>query len=85
LVRTSTLTVRALPCGAATFSSVWDLRFSVMRGGVLALAVGAAQVREQLELGVLADRVLRATDGDPRLLELREQPVDGYLQDVGKL
>ena len=45
----------------------------------------AAQVREQLELGLVADQRLRAFDLDARGLELHEQPVDRDLQDFSKL
>ena len=45
----------------------------------------AAQMREQLELGFVADERLGAFDLDSRGLELHEQPVDRDLQDFGKL
>ena len=45
----------------------------------------AAQMREQLELGFVADQRLGAGDLDSGGLELHEQPVDRYLQDLGKL
>src|SRR5690606_14487636 len=52
-------------------------------GRVLA-PVGLAQVRQQLELRILADLVLGALDLDPGLVELDEQPLDGDLQDFCK-
>ena len=45
----------------------------------------AAQVREQLELGLVADQGLGAFDLDARGLQLHQQPVDRDLQDFGKL
>ena len=56
-------------------------------GGLAGLggAMRAAQVREQLELGLVADQRLGACDLDSRGLELHEQPVDRNLQDFGKL
>src|SRR5690606_14802276 len=52
-------------------------------GRVLA-SVRAAQVRQQLELGILADLVLGTLDLDASLVELDEQPLDGDLQDFCK-
>ena len=45
----------------------------------------AAQVREQLELGLVADHGLWAFDLDARGLQLHQQPVDRDLQDFSKL
>ena len=52
--------------------------------GVVA-PVAAAQVREQLVLGILADHVIRAADPDPGLIELLKKPVDRHLQHLGEL
>jgi hypothetical protein len=57
---------------------------SALAGG-LAGAMRAAQVREQLELGLVADQRLWTGDLDARGLQLYEQPVDRDLQDFGKL
>src|SRR5690606_16355401 len=43
-----------------------------------------AQMRQQLELRILADRVVGALDLDTRLVELHEQPLDRHLEDFGK-
>ncbi len=59
-------------------------RRSVARRRVL-LPVAATQKRQQLELGVLADRVFRAADLDTGLIELRKQLLNRYLQYLGKL
>ena len=48
-------------------------------------AVAAPQMGEQLMLRILADHVLRAVDLDPRLIELLQQPIDRYFQDLGEL
>jgi len=90
LLRTSTLTVRARPCGLASFSSDWDLRRSViLRGAASACHVvvpwTAAQVRQQFMLRVLADHVLRTIDPNAGLVELLQQPIDRHLQHLGKL
>ena len=90
LLRTSTLTVRARPCGLASFSSDCDLRRRViLRGAASAcdfvVAVAAAQMRQQLVLRVLADHVLGAVDLDAGLIELLQQPIDRYLQHLGEL
>ncbi len=47
--------------------------------------MGAAQVREQLHLGVVADARVRAFHLDAGLVELHEQPIDRHLQDFSKL
>ena len=60
-------------------------RDAARRGGLVVLAVRPAQVRQQLVLGVLADRVGCSAYPDAGLLELREQLVDRYLQDLGEL
>src|SRR5690606_21027609 len=44
----------------------------------------SAQVRQQLELRILADLVLGALDLDSRLVELHEQPLDRHFEDFGK-
>jgi hypothetical protein len=51
----------------------------------LAAAVAATQMREQFELRVVADSIVRAGDLDAGLIELHEQPIDGHLQDFRKL
>jgi hypothetical protein len=56
-----------------------------IRGLHIVVAVAAAQMRQQLVLGILADHVLSAVDFDPGLIELLQQPVDGYLQHLGEL
>jgi len=48
-------------------------------------AVAATQVREQLELGFLADHILGTGHRNARLVELRNQFVDRYLQYRRKL
>src|SRR5690606_8521325 len=48
-------------------------------------AVRLAQMRQQLELRILADRAFGARDLDTCLVELRKQPVDRHLQYLGKL
>ena len=55
------------------------------RRAFAAAAVAATQVRQQLELGVLADHVLRTGDGDAGLIELCDQAVHRHLQYVGEL
>ena len=55
------------------------------RRPLAAMTVAAAQMRQQLELGFLADHVFRAGHGDAGLIELRDQPVHRDLQYVGKL
>src|SRR5256885_5637986 len=47
--------------------------------------VAAAQVREQLEFGVVADARVRTRHLDARLVELRQQPVHRHLENLGKL
>jgi hypothetical protein len=85
----STFTVRARPCAEATLSSLCVLRFSVILRGAAASLLGApvraTQVRQQLELGLVADAVVGALDPDAGLVELREQLVDRDLQDLGEL
>src|SRR6185312_15892346 len=49
------------------------------------MAVAATQMRQQLELRLLADAVVRPGHADARLVELGNQPVDRHLQDIGKL
>src|SRR5690606_21810931 len=44
----------------------------------------SAQVRQQLELRILADLVLGALHLDSRLVELHEQPLDRHFEDFGK-
>ena len=51
----------------------------------LVATVAAAQMREQIVLGVLADHVLGAVDLDAGLVELLEQPVHGDFQHLGEL
>ncbi len=53
--------------------------------GTFFLAMRLAQVRQQLELGVLADDVVGAADLDAGFVELREQLVDRHLKDLGEL
>ena len=55
------------------------------RTAVLGLAVGFAQVRQELVLGILADAVLGTERPDAGLLKLRQKFVDGDLQDLGEL
>src|SRR6185437_4113197 len=57
------------------------------RGIPLALraAVAATQMGQQLELRIVADAVIGPIDLDPGLIELHEQPIHRYLQDLGKL
>src|SRR6185437_60074 len=55
------------------------------RSGARLMAMAAAQVRQQLELGLLADAILRPGDTDARLVELGDQPVDRHFQHIGKL
>jgi hypothetical protein len=47
--------------------------------------VAAAQVREELELRIIGDARIGPGYLDACLVELREQPVDRYLQHLGKL
>jgi hypothetical protein len=47
--------------------------------------VGTAQVREQLQLGLVADHRVRAADLDAGLVELRQQPVDRNLEHLREL
>ena len=61
-----------------------DLARRRVRLGVIA-PVAAAQVREQLVLGILADHVIRTADPDAGLIELLKQPVDRHLQHLGEL
>src|SRR6185437_13979476 len=51
----------------------------------LRVAVAAAKVCQQLELGIVADAVIGTFDLDAGLIELHEQPIHGHLQDLGKL
>src|ERR1700733_2474025 len=60
-------------------------RDAARRRALAAMTVAATQVRQQLELGFLADHVLRTGHGDSGLIELRDQPVHRNLQYVGKL
>ncbi len=55
--------------------------------GIAALTttVATAQVREELEFSIIADAIVRAGHFDARLIELHEQPIDRYLQDLGEL
>jgi hypothetical protein len=90
LLRTSTLTVRARPWGLASFSSDCDLRRRVILRGAastvpVVAAVAAPQMRQQLMLRILGDHVLRAVDLDPGLVELLQQPIDRYFEDLGEL
>src|SRR6186713_2577573 len=72
---------------ALRFACERDLARRGGTGGLAGLggAVRAAQMREQLELGLVADQRLGAGDLDSRRLELHEQPVDRNLQDFSKL
>src|SRR5207248_555390 len=47
--------------------------------------VAAAQVREQLEFGVVADARVGTGHLDARLIELHQQPVHRHLENLGKL
>ncbi len=60
-------------------------RDAARRRAFAAMTVAAAQVRQQFELGFLADHVLRTGHGDAGLVELRDQAVHRNLQYVGKL
>jgi hypothetical protein len=55
------------------------------RSRALLAAVRTAQERQELHLGVVADHVIRAGDPNPGFIELRQQPLDGYFQYLGKL
>ena len=48
-------------------------------------AVGAAQMREQLHLLVVADACVGALHLDARLIELHQQPIDRHLQHFSEL
>ncbi len=73
------------PCWLACLSSLWVLRASViLRGaetptwlllGGFGGTVRTAQMREQLELGLVADHGLGAFDLDTRGFELHQQPI----------
>src|SRR5690606_8087221 len=54
------------------------------RPGRVLAPMRPAQMRQQLELRILADLVLGALDLDPCLVELDEQPLDGNLQNFCK-
>jgi hypothetical protein len=64
-----------------------SLQRDLARRGVTIVpaAVTTAQVGEQLELRVIADAIVGTRHLDTRLIELHEQPIDGYLEDVGEL
>jgi hypothetical protein len=49
------------------------------------MTVAAAQMRQELVLGILADHVFRAVDFDAGLIELLQQPIDRYLQHLSEL
>jgi hypothetical protein len=53
--------------------------------GAFLLAMTAAEVRQKLELRILANRVIRSADLDPGLVELRQQSLNRYLQYVCEL
>ena len=53
--------------------------------GILLATVRAAQVRQEVHLGFVADDVVRAADPDAGLAELHEQLLDRNLQDLGEL
>ena len=55
------------------------------RAAVLIAAMAAAQMRQQFELGIVADAIVRPSDLDARLIELHDQPVHRHLQHLGKL
>ena len=59
------------------------------RGGLVdllaALPVAATQMRQQLELGVVADPIVRTLDLDARLVELHQQLLDRYFEHLGEL
>jgi hypothetical protein len=48
-------------------------------------AVAAAQVRQELQLGIVADAILGPFDLDAGLIELHQQPVDRHLEDLREL
>ena len=48
------------------------------RGRRVVLPVAATQMRQQLELGVIADRVIRTLDLDASFVELRKQLLDRH-------
>jgi hypothetical protein len=47
--------------------------------------MAAAQMRQQLMLGILADHVLGTLDFDAGLIELLQQPIDRNLQNFREL
>src|SRR5450631_2373417 len=51
----------------------------------LVVTVTAAQVRQQLMLGVFADHVFSAVDFDAGLIQLLQQPIDRNLQHLSEL
>ena len=59
------------------------------RGGLVdllaALPVAATQMRQQLELRLVADPVVRTLDLDARLVELHQQLLDRHLEHLGEL
>src|SRR6185437_12741313 len=57
------------------------------RRGITAVtaSVAAPQVREQLQLGIVADARIRPVDLDSGLIELHQQPIHGDLQHLSKL
>ena len=42
-------------------------------------------MRQELELRIVTDAIVRAGHLDACLIELHEQPIDRHLQDVGEL
>ncbi len=55
------------------------------RGAFTLAAVTTAQEGQQLDLGIVADPVVRTAHGNARLFELRQQPLDRDFQNFGKL
>ena len=49
------------------------------------MTVAAAQMRQQLVLGIFADHVFGAVDFDAGLIELLQQPIDRNLQHLREL
>jgi len=77
----------ALPAGEPDFLLGFAIERNPAGRGIapLTAAVAAAQMSEELQLGIIADAIVRAGYFDARLIELHEQPIDRHLQYLGKL
>jgi hypothetical protein len=77
----------ALAAGEPDFLLGFAIERNPAGRGIAALtaAVAAAQMSEELQLGVIADAIVRAGYFDACLVELHEQPIDRHLQYLGKL